>query len=330
MKKYSLFVGIDISKLKIDVAIHGSSQHKVFENNPSGFKAMAGWINSIASLKECFFCMEHTGIYAIPLCYYLNGHQYSYTLVPALAIKKSLGIQRGKNDKADARAIAKFISIYHHEVKIYQLPEDILMKLKLMLSHRDRLIKAKNLFSVPVNELKSYIKQGMADEVIAQSREELKLLKKQIRDIDMAMLALVKSDERLAKIYQLIISVPGIGPQISLNMLVVTRCFTSFDNSRSFACYCGIAPFAHTSGTSIKKPDQVSDLANKKIKSILSMGATSVVGHDHETRRYYQRKLKEGKAAGSILNAIKNKMMHRVFAVVKRETPFVKLDRYAA
>ena len=58
--------------------------------------------------------------------------------------------------------------------------------------------------------------------------------------------------------------VPGLGPQISIFLLITTRTFKAFKNARQFACYSGIAPFEYSSGSSIKGRSRVSHLANKK------------------------------------------------------------------
>jgi len=52
--------------------------------------------------------MEHTGVYALPLCSTLSDKKLLCTLVPALEIQRSCGIQRGKSDKSDARLIAQY------------------------------------------------------------------------------------------------------------------------------------------------------------------------------------------------------------------------------
>ena len=106
-------------------------------------------------------------------------------------------------------------------------------------------------------------------------------------------------------------------------MLVSTNNFTGFENGRKYACYSGIAPFPNESGSSIKGKTKVSHLANKKIKTLLSNGANSAKSYDPEIKAYYQRKIKEGKDHKSVINAISCKLVNRVFAVVKRQTPYV-------
>ena len=113
-------------------------------------------------------------------------------------------------------------------------------------------------------------------------------------------------------------------------MLVHTHTFTAFKDARQFACYCGIAPFEYASGTSIKGKTKVSHLANKKLKSLLNMAALNAVRFDSELKAYYERRVKEGKNKMCVLNIIRNKLVSRVFAVVKRGTPYVDVLKWAA
>jgi transposase len=250
-------------------------------------------------------------------------------MVPALAIKKSLGMQRGKSDKADAKAIARYISLFHREVKPYVLPAGALAKLDLLLAQRKRLLKAMGILEVSVKEMDGFVDPVLTDTIRQQSAEAAGLLRKQQKECEKQMLDTVKADPVLHKTYGLLVSVTGIGPQIALHMLVATRGFTCFANARKFACYCGIAPFQHTSGSSIRGRTRVSHLADKNMKTLLSMGARSSIQHDPQTRTYYNKKEKEGKHDQSILNAVRNKIVLRAFAVIKRGTPFVKLGMHA-
>ena len=107
-------------------------------------------------------------------------------------------------------------------------------------------------------------------------------------------------------------------------MLVTTNNFTSFENGRQYACYSGIAPFENSSGNYLGKT-KVSHLANKRIKTLLSNGANSAYKCDPEIQAYYRRKINEGKPHSLVINSIKCKLVNRIFAVVKRGTPYVNI-----
>jgi len=97
------FIGIDVSKSHtvrraIDVFIRRPSLHAKFNNNEAGFKKMIAWIEQHidCAVEEVLFAFEHTGLYSLPLSLFLNEHQYDFTLIPGLELKKSMGISRGK------------------------------------------------------------------------------------------------------------------------------------------------------------------------------------------------------------------------------------------
>jgi transposase len=154
-------------------------------------------------------------------------------------------------------------------------------------------------------------------------------LSKQIDALEKEMTDLIKTDKKMIKLYNLIISVKGVGFVVASNILVMTNCFTSFKDSRKFACFAGIAPFDKQSGTSLKMKSKVSHYANKKMKSLLNLSASSAILADPELKAYYQRRVEEGKSKMSTLNIVRNKIVHRIFAVVQRGTPYVPLYKHA-
>ncbi|MDB5121625.1 MAG: hypothetical protein JWN56_2843 [Sphingobacteriales bacterium] len=118
--------------------------------------------------------------------------------------------------------------------------------------------------------------------------------------IEEKLLCCIKEDQVLEKQYRLVNSVYCIGPQTAMFIVVLTRGFTLFENPRKFACYCVLFPFGNTSGTTLKGKPRVSHLANKKIKTLLTMCALNTIKTDNEFKRYYDRKLKEGKHHSAI------------------------------
>ncbi|MEL6864006.1 MAG: transposase, partial [Bacteroidota bacterium] len=133
----------------------------------------------------------------------------------------------------------------------------------------------------------------------------------------------------LSRIFDLVTSVKGVGLIIALNMMVHSNCFKAFDSSRQFACYIGIAPFHKQSGSSLNISAKVSHLGQKKLKALITNGVMSAIQYDKELKAYYHRKVSQGKIKYKVINAVKNKLVHRVFAVVQRGTPYVEIRNYA-
>ncbi|HET6992952.1 MAG TPA: IS110 family transposase, partial [Bacteroidia bacterium] len=317
---YRQFVGIDQSKLTIDVAVmnkdqHDRIEHNQFENNKKGFLAMMKWLRSFGgfSLEEILFCAEHTGIYSLRLSIFMNEQKAHFWLENALQIKRSVGVQRGKSDKADAKVIAQYCCVHQHKCKLFILPAKPLLALRQLLSFRERLVKTRSRLKSTSREMREFDADatGMINK---QSAALIKVLSRQIETVNKKMLGIVNENEDLKEKFNLVQSVHGLGKQTALFILVFTNGFSSFDDWRKFACYCGIAPFEYSSGTSIRGRTRISHLGNKKLKSLLTMCALNTIKKENEFKLYYDRRIREGKSAMSTINILRNKLVSRVFA----------------
>jgi transposase len=135
---------------------------------------------------------------------------------------------------------------------------------------------------------------------------------------------LINSDERLKRLKDIIISVPCVGIQTAILILIYTNEFKDIQNPKKFACYAGVAPFPKESGK-MKGKSRVSPFANKKVKAVLHLCAMTSVRNDSEIKAYYERKtLKEGKPKMAVLNAIRNKIILRIFACLNQDRLYLK------
>lgn len=167
----------------------------------------------------------------------------------------------------------------------------------------------------------------LVQDLIAKQSLLMQMLKQKIELINQQLSQLVEQDKDLKEKYSLVTSVYGVGKQTALFILVYTNGFTAFSHWKKFACYCGIAPFRVASGTSIRGKTRISSLGNKKLKSLLTMCALNTIKKDDELKRYYDRRIAEGKNAMSTINVLRNKLLSRIFAVVNRGTPYLKRSR---
>jgi len=324
-------IGIDISKLTFDVRIHSSQVYHQFENSIKGFEKLLKWTykNSSFSKENILFVFEHTGLYSHQLSVFLTQKEIAYSLVPGLEIKRSLGIVRGKDDKVDATKIALYGYRLRDEISTYKLPENQLISLKRLLSLRERLVKQRAGFKSSLKEQKRVLisKENL---ILLRTQERMiHYLSKQIKDVEKEMKFIIAGDDNLKQQFKLITSITGVGSQTALFIIAYTHGFSRFDNSRKFASYCGIAPFPNSSGTSIRGKTKVSNLANKKIKSLLDLSAKSAIQHNYEMKIYYNKRIEIGKNKMSTINIVRNKLLSRIFAVVKRGAPYVNLMKYA-
>ncbi len=334
MKNYQLFVGVDISKESLDCCLIYSSsptqmQHLKVTNDAPGVNSVLRFIwKSKTQLSDVLFCMEDTGVYGLPFCTILEAREADYAVVPAIHIKRSKGLKRGKSDKADAKDIADYAMSHQHQIHLYRMPEPDMARLKLMLAEREKLIKAIKLFTSTCEAL-AFMDRKVTPGLRKHNGKTLSLLRKQLRILEDAILELVAHNEQMSLQAALLQSVPGIGPQTALQLICYTRCFSSFSNWRQLACYAGVAPFEYRSGSSIRGRTKVSHYAQKKLKSLLNMAALSAKRYDPELRQYFERKVAEGKNKMLVVNAIRCKLIARAFAVINRQSPFINLQKFA-
>ncbi len=324
-------VGIDISKSTFDAHLHFCGKYKQFSNKPKGFISFMKWIEGCSglSINEVGICFEHTGLYSLPLACYLYDREITFSMVPAMEIKNSLGITRGKNDKVDAERIAEYAYLRRDVLEPYKLPSTQLLKLQKLNALRARVIKQRTGYKASLTEYKTLLVRK--DNLILFQEQErmIRHLDKVIGRLDYEIKTIIDQDEQLSHHSKLITSVKGIGPVLTAYFLVTTNCFSSFNDPRKFACYAGVAPFAKQSGTSLNSKARVSHMANKKMKALLNLASGSAIQADPELKAYYKRRTEAGKSKMSTLNIIRNKLINRVFAVVKRGTPYVPLHQFA-
>jgi len=331
MEKYKIFVGIDISKSWIDVAVlnESLSANRNFGNSKKEYKLMLSWLKTFTKPKEMLLCMEHTGVYGLPLWDYLTEHKIAFVVESGLQIKQSMGIRRGKSDKADAQLIARYIRLHHTESKLHKVPAQIISRLKVVFGYRERLLKIKHQLVVANKEITGFMSMALCKEMSHESKALVKIIDNRIDKAEKLLLSILLSDVETKQVYQLITSVPGIGLITAAYLIIVTQNFTIIKTSRKLSRYGGMSPEKNESGV-VKRKAKVSRIGNKKIKSLLSNCVGTNLRYDIETKEYYQRKILEGKPEGAVINNLKNKILHRVYAVVNRGTNYVNIKKYAA
>jgi transposase len=322
------FIGIDISKGTFDLALIKDNNLLVvasddFPNTSNGIVQLEGFLkNQGLDMQETLFCMEHTGIYCRLLSHYLTECKYYVWLEMPVKIIRSLGLQRGKNDKIDAKRIAEYACIKKDKAVLWEPPREVVMQINDLLTLRDRLVESRKSLKQPIKEL---IDTGFKDAArLIESRCKITLnaIDKEIKQIEKDLDNTINKDSNLKKLFGLATSVPGIGKITAMYLLYYTNEFKLYLNPKQLACYCGVAPFEHTSGTSVRGKSRVSPFANKKLKKLLHLVAMSTLGKDKDLTAYYVRKVSEGKGKMLVINAIRNKILHRLCAVIQRGTPY--------
>ena len=322
MNKFTHFLGIDISKEYFDAAIilEGKKElnnHNQFANNAKGIRELRKWLKEFnATSVNTLVCLEHTGLYGKLVIKHLISYEFSLWVEMSLKIIRSIGLQRGKNDKVDAFRIAYYAMKNQQEAVIYKAPRKVVEKIKTLLSVRDKLIQYRSSLSRHTTELKSFDPE-LYKLAVKHQNNTIKGIATDLKSIEKQLDLLIKEDEILNTIYTQVSSVPGVGKITTLTLICFTNEFSMYATPRQLACYTGVAPFEYTSGKSIKGKPRVNNMANKKLKKLLHMCALTAATYDPELKVYYQRKVEESKNKLLVLNNVRNKLIHRICACIK-------------
>ena len=323
--KIGNILGIDVSKNTLDCHLHLEHQQlDAIPNSAQGFKLLRKWLKKQCktALSELLVVMEHTGIYTYGLEHFLHQQGIAYVKRPALDIKRSLGMIRGKSDKADARFISKYGWMRKEELSPMKPVSANLLELQQLMNYRDKVVADRASYQGRTKELTGQLADNVNSKITASSDYIMDVLGQEIKEIEQAIKNLLQSDPSLQANYDLATSVVGIGFATAVHFIIATENFARFSDARKLICYCGVAPFKHESGTSIRGRTRISHLANKKLKSLLTMAAICAVRFDEDLKRKYQQKIAEGKPKMSVINIIRAKLVERLFAVVKRQSKY--------
>lgn len=279
-------------------------------------------------LSEVLFCFENTGVYTFPLNIYLSEKSLDYWIVPAIEIKRSKGISRGKNDKTDAKDIALYSLRSIDKLQLSNIAEKEILELRLLYTEREKVLKALRLFQAS-EENREFLPKSVFKSIALINSKTVKSLKDTLKSIESKISAVIKANTTLNQQLELLKSVPGVGPQTALYLIIATKGFKAFDSWRKFACYAGVAPFEYSSGSSVRGRTKVNHMADKKIKSLLQMCALSAIKYDSQIKEYYGKKKAEGKHTMLVLNNVRCKIISRVFSVINRQTPYINTYKFA-
>lgn len=335
-----LYFGVDVSKKTLDLAyydgeaIDWKNAHIQVSNDDAGFKKIGSWVAKVGKDFDTFlFCMEYTGLYNQNFRLWLESKEYIYGMVEPRKMHRfepdldddQRSLDRIKTDELDAFRIAIYCEQNHKKIlrNPSKLPSPVYFKLKRLLAERKQNTKQSVLYKQQLHDICAYD----TDLSVERKKLLLKNMQENQKAIDKEIDSYMNEDTSIRKNYNLLTSIPGIGRIIALETIVLTENFTAINNPRKYACYIGIAPFKKESGTSVRKKTGVSKKGFSEAKADLSIAVLSAIKNNPSIRDYWIHKRKE-KCGGIVLNAIKFKLVLRMFAVIKRGTPYVETDAY--
>jgi transposase len=332
-KQRGFFLGIDVSKEWFDISlmavINFQKQPIIterFNNTNAGLALLKNWLKTqkVTFDNDSLLVIENTGIYHRLIWKFFSENNIPIHIGNAAHIKKSFGIARGKNDKIDSQRLCSYAYKNDDELKATAALNPMFLHLKDLITSRTRLNAQLGANRTYLKELKSINDKATQKMMEKAYKMAIAGLQHSIKEIEKQIAVTIKTDKSINNNYKLLISVPGIGPVTATYILCCTNNFAGKVSGKQLACYAGVVPFQETSGKSLKGRNKVHKMANKELKSLLHMCALTSIKYYPEFRNYYNRKEAEGKHPNSILNAICNKIVLRVVAVVNNQKDYVE------
>ena len=325
------WIGIDVSSKTLDFALldeqgaHLEST-QVGNDRKAVMKLMAAWRKRHGvEMEQSLICLEPTGHYTLMLLNLVVEQQWSTWLAHPRDIQQSMGIKRVKNDKVDALRIAQYARIFQEKARLFTAQNLKLDKLKHLLTRRQHLVRVRAMYKKHISDLNRYMDADIKKVFDQLDKRLISASDRAVLRVEALIMAQIRGDEHTSEQYDLLRSIPGVGPQLSAYLIALTDGFHRFKEPRELACHAGVAPFERSSGSSLRGRTQVSHQANKTLKTMLHMAALANVQRAGELQVYFRRKVAEGKKPILVVNAIRNKIIHRVCAVIRKGKAFEPL-----
>ena len=319
---FESFIGIDVSKKTLDlclITLDGEVESITLANDVESLsKSFDVLIEKFElNMVKVLVCAEYTGHYTNPVRVFCLDQGYNLWLESGAEIKLISGVQRGKNDQVDARRIADYALRYGDNAQLQKMENKALEEASFLSSERDMYIRERAKYKAQIKDLKGYINPKLYQARKTRFQKHIRYLTVPINRLEKQIEALITSSETLAQQYAILKSIQGIGQKTAVETIIATKGFIKFDTGRKFCCHIGVAPFYYASGTSQRSRNKVSHRANKKLKTLFHMAALSAITMEGEFKTYFERKVMEGKNKMTVLNAIRAKLVLRIFALVR-------------
>jgi len=327
MERAKTIVGIDVGSESVSVAVmhtvtQKEKQEQKFSNNGEGFEELEQWLHSKSvQPDQSVVVMEATGVYGEALCYYLCSRRYSVAVEPPLKVKRAFQHSAHKNDTVDARQIAEYGHRFYDELQYWSPPDVVLEQVRELLSAREQFTMQK---IANINALKSLQRKIITSVTAMEAYEQtIERLQQNINVIDKEIKRLEKNDDSFHQLITRLTSTPGIGMLLASNLIVMTQGFTRTRKHKEIASFAGVSPIEHTSGSSVFRKARSRQFGPHRLRKLLYLSAMSVATHNEEFRKYYLRKVAEGKPKRLVLNNVANKLLKIVCALVRSETEYI-------
>lgn len=316
MTKVAIYVGVDVSKKTLDIAIKQSSGHylhRKISNDQQGFKKILALLPS-----DSCVVMEATSSYYMPFAYFLYHNSISVSIVNPLSVNHfcKMRMSRAKTDKKDAAMIAEYGK---SETPRLWVPKDpCLIELQQMEGILDNLTRQKTSVS---NQKEAFACSGqLTDRVSEMLERQLAYLESEIKSIERSMYEI--GEQNYPELLTNLCSIPSIGKRTAIMLLIITDGFTRFERAKELVSYIGLCPRLYESGSSIKGKSRICKMGMSRMRQLLYLCALSAIKVNSTCKAMYERLKQRGKNGKLALVAVANKLLRQTFAIGVGNIPY--------
>jgi transposase len=303
MAEECLFVGIDVSKYWLDIAVEPIDQYWRTENNPKGISQL---VERLVRFAPKCIVVEATGAYEAKLVDHLYNAQLPVARVnPGRVRKFAQGLNwLAKTDKIDAKLLARFGEkasprltklLGEHEKRLAALVKRRKQVLEMLVSENNRL-------------------ENADPEVVSYIQDTITLLQKQLVELEQAIHSLIDNTPDLKGKQDLLLSVPGVG-QVTASTLTAQLPELGTCNRKEIATLVGVAPISHDSGK--KQGRRVIKGGRPAIRSALYMATLSATRFNPVIKEFYSRLMSYGKEFKVAIVACMRKLLTILNAMIR-------------
>lgn len=303
-----VFVGIDVSKSRLDVAVRPTGEVWQFTNDEAGFATL---VDRLKPLAPKLVVMEATGGYQAPLAAALTVAEVAVAVVNPRQVRdfgRATG-ELAKTDAIDAAVIARFAEVLKPEPR--NLPDADTLALQGLVMRRrqlvDMIVAETNRFATAVEPVRTDI------------HEHISWMKRRLKDIDDDLYTSLKKSPLWRVKEQLLRSAPGIG-RVSICALIAQLPELGNLSARKIAALVGVAPFNRDSGTLRGKRTTWGGRAS--VRHVLYMATLTAIRCSPTIAAFNARLRAAGKPAKVAHVASMRKLLVRLNAMARTGTPW--------
>jgi transposase len=307
--KTQVFVGLDVSKQKLDVAVRPKGRHFVTSNDDRGIQQL---VKRLTALKPQLIVLEASGGYELLATAALAEARLPVALVNPQAVRKFAGAtgKLAKTDKIDAQVLAHFAEALRPEPR--PLPDQDLQMLKAVLHRRLQVVKM-------IGQEKNRLEKTFIPNLRRDIQDHLAWLQKRLKELDQDLDDQIRQSPLWRDRNRLLQSVPGIGPVVSQAVIAQLPEIGTL-SGKKVAALVGVAPFNRDSGRFRGK--RMIRGGRSYLRNKLYMAAVVASQWNPVIRSFYQRLLAAGKTPKLALTACIRKLVLILNAMVKNNQPW--------